>query len=49
MASTLGDVDGDALLALCAQAVGQERQIQRAVAAAPLGSQGDVLELGIES
>ena len=43
----VGDVDRDALLALGAQAVGQQRQVEVAVAAA-LGGLGDVLELVLE-
>ena len=43
----VGDVDRDPLLALGAQAVGQQRQVEVAVAAA-LGGLDDVLELVLE-
>jgi hypothetical protein len=43
----VGDVDRDPLLALGAQAVGQQRQVGVAVAA-PLGGLLDVLELVLE-
>ena len=43
----VGDVDRDPLLALGAQAVGQQRQVQVAVAA-PLRGLDDVLELVVE-
>ena len=43
----VGDVDRDPLLALGAQAVGQQRQVEVAVAA-PLGGLDDVLELVLE-
>ena len=43
----VGDVDRDALLALGAQAVGEQRQVHVAVAA-PLGGLRDVLELVLE-
>ena len=44
----VGDVDRDALLALGAQAVGQQREVERALAAAPLAGLGDVVELVLE-
>ena len=44
----VGDVDRDALLALGAQAVGEQREVERAVAVAALGGLGDLLELVLE-
>ena len=44
----VGDVDRDPLLALGAQAVGQQRQVERALAAAALARLRDVLELVLE-
>ena len=44
----VGHVDRDALLALGAQAVGQQRQVERALAAAALAGLRDVLELVLE-
>ena len=41
----VGDVDGDPLLALGAQAVGEQREVDRAVAVAPAAGLGHVLEL----
>ena len=43
----VGDIDRDSLFALGTQSVGQQRQVQIAVAAA-LGRLGDVLELILE-
>ena len=44
----VGDVDRDALLALGAQAVGEQREVERALAAAALARLRDVLELVLE-
>ena len=44
----VGHIDRDALLALGAQSVGEQSQVQRPLAAAALGGLGDVVELILE-